>query len=235
MAKPFAELRVVEIAGSHAGAFAAKLFGDYGAQVVKIIPPDGDPLLHHGEILPSHALGDAEVGSIWAFCNTSKRILSTEVESESVRTLIESADVVIESSAPDPLVPRTAEFGSEQLVRVCISPFGLSGPWASRRSNVFTDDAASGHMYLNGEADREPFRRTWAAYGVCGGDVRLHRRDVGADCPRNHWSRSDGGGVAPRGDGGDASAHDHDVDARGPHPAPRGQRAAGHVAPSRRL
>ena len=159
MTKPFAELRVVELAGSHAGSFSGKMFADYGAQVVKIVPPDGDPLIHHGEVLKSHALGDAEVGSIWAYCNTSKQIVGAEPVSSGVKELISGADVVIESSAPDPLVPTTAELDASRLVRVYLSPFGLEGPWSDRRSNVFTDDAAGGHMYLNGEPGRHPFRR----------------------------------------------------------------------------
>ncbi len=157
MTRRFDQLRVVEIAGSHAGAYAAKMFADNGAEVLKLVPPGGDPLLHDGEILPAHALG--EVGSVWAFCNTSKRMLELEPESERAQTLIAAADVVIESSAPDPLVPVTAEHDNDRLVRLYLSPFGLKGPWSSRRSNVFTDDAAGGHLYLNGEPDREPFRR----------------------------------------------------------------------------
>ena len=159
MTKPFAELRVVELAGSHAGAFAGKIFADYGAQVVKVVPPDGDPLIHHGELLGSHSLGDAEVGSIWAFCNSSKQVLEGDHRSPEIAELVSTADVVIESSAPDPLTPVTSNLDAPTTVKVYISPFGLSGPWSDRRSNVFTDDAASGHMYLNGEADRHPFRR----------------------------------------------------------------------------
>ena len=159
MTKSFAELRVVELAGSHAGAFTAKMFSDYGAEVIKVAPPGGDPLIHHGEVLPAHALGNGEIGSIWAYCNTSKRIVSAELTSPEMMDLVAAADVVIESSAPDPLVPRTSELDAPGLVRVQISPYGLSGPWSERRSNVFTDDAASGHMYLNGEPDRHPFRR----------------------------------------------------------------------------
>ena len=159
MTKSFEQLRVVELAGSHAGAFAAKMFADNSARVVKIVPPGGDPLLHHGEILPSHVLGDGEVGSIWAYCNTSKQIVEADPKLAEVTALISAADVVIESSAPDPLVPRTLEVDAERLVKVYLSPFGLSGPWSERRSNVFTDDAASGHMNLNGEHDRHPFRR----------------------------------------------------------------------------
>ncbi len=159
MTKSFAELRVVELAGSHAGAFAAKMFADHGARVVKVVPPGGDPLQGHGEALAAHTFGDGEVGSVWAFCNTSKLVLEGEAEAPAVAELIARADVVIESSAPDPLTPRTAGLDAPRLVRVYISPFGLRGPWSARRSNVFTDDAASGHMYLNGELDRHPFRR----------------------------------------------------------------------------
>lgn len=159
MTKSFQELRIVELAGSHAGAFAAKMFADNGARVVKVVPPAGDPLLHHGEQIESHALGDGEVGSIWAFCNTSKLIVAAEFNSSQVTALIAAADVVIESSAPEPLVPETLSLDADGLVRVYLSPFGMSGPWSTRRSNVFTDDAASGHMYLNGEPDRHPFRR----------------------------------------------------------------------------
>ena len=184
MTKPFADLRVVELAGSHAGAFAAKMFADYDAQVVKIVPPDGDPLLHHGEALPSHVLGDRRIGSIWAFCNTSKLVVEADRDSAAVRDLIANADVVIESAAPDPLAPAAVGLDAPQLVKVRISPFGLDGPWASRRSNVFTDDAAGGHMYLNGEADRHPFRRhgrhtEYAAgmYGFIGAMAALIARE----------------------------------------------------------
>ncbi len=184
MTKPFADLRVVELAGSHAGAFAAKMFADYGAQVVKIVPPGGDPLLRHGETLASHAFGERLVGSIWAFCNTSKQVWEIDQESQAVRDLIAAADIVIESSAPDPLIPRTSAADSPRLIRVLISPFGLSGPWSERRSNVFTDDAASGHMYLNGEPDRYPFRRlgrhteySGGMYGFIGAMAALIARE----------------------------------------------------------
>ena len=184
MTKPFGELRVVELAGSHAGAFAAKIFADYGAQVVKVVPPAGDPLLHHGEVLASHTLGDGEVGSIWAFCNTSKILVHEDADSPQVKELIASADVAIESSAPEPLTPSTSMADASQLVSVLISPFGMSGPWSDRRSNVFTDDAASGHMYLNGEPDRHPFRRhgrhtEYAAgmYGFIGAMAALVARE----------------------------------------------------------
>lgn len=158
MTQPFESLRVVEIAGSHAGAFTAKMFADNGARVVKVEPPGGDPLRSDGAPLPHHALGDNRIGSIWAYCNTGKQIAELPLGADLDR-LLDAADVIIESSAPDPLIPVTAAHPDDRAVKVYISPFGLNGPLAHWRSNVFTDDAMSGHLYLNGEPDREPFRR----------------------------------------------------------------------------
>ena len=48
---------------------------------------------------------------------------------------------------------------AEHLVALRISPFGGSGPRAAWRSTAFTDDAVGGHLYLNGDPDREPLAR----------------------------------------------------------------------------
>ena len=157
--KPFEALQIVEVAGSHAGAFAAKLFADFGASVVRIEPLGGDPLRSSGE-----AWGP--IGSEFAFFNTSKRAATLDLDDADGRSdlaaLLDFADVVIESAAPDPLEPVTDLLGSDQLIRAYISPFGLSGPYAGYRSNVFTDDAIGGHMFLSGEPDREPLPRAGA-------------------------------------------------------------------------
>ena len=157
--KPFQALQVVEIAGSPAGAFTAKMFADYGAQVVRVEPPGGDPLRAHSE-----AWG--QIGSEFAFFNTSKQAVALDLERaeglSGLTALLQRADVVIESAAPERLHPISDGLGSDQLVRVNVSPFGLSGPYAGYRSNVFTDDAIGGHMYLSGEPDREPLPRAGA-------------------------------------------------------------------------
>ncbi|MBA4181053.1 MAG: hypothetical protein C0506_10735 [Anaerolinea sp.] len=154
--KPFRELQIVEIAGSQAGAFTAKMFADYGASVVRVEPPGGDPLRQNGE--PWNGMGTE-----FAYFNTSKRSicldLATEPGMHELGRLMTLADAVIESSAPNPLTPVSGELGDDHLVRVYLSPFGLSGPYARYRSNVFTDDAVGGHMALSGEPDREPIRR----------------------------------------------------------------------------
>ena len=147
---------VLEIAGSVAGAYAAKLFADHGAELVKVEPPQGDLTRSQGEDW-------AGTGTLFAYLNTSKRSLVLDLTAskgrEELGHWLERADVVIESSAPDPLDPITLPHPASRLIKTYISPFGSSGPYARYRSNGFTDEAIGGHLYLNGEPGREPITR----------------------------------------------------------------------------
>ena len=162
--KPFTELRVVEIAGAEAGAYTAKLFADFGATVLKIEPPSGDPRRGDGEPWQAAGATDAtSIGSSWAYLNTSKQShvidLDTVAGEAELADLLKRSDVVIESAAPDPLLPRSASIDAPQLIKTWISPFGGDGPYSEFRSNSFSDEAIGGHLYLNGEPDREPIQR----------------------------------------------------------------------------
>src|ERR1700761_6551038 len=104
---PFAALRVLEVAGSVAGAYAAKLFADFGALVVKIEPPGGDPLRQAGPAVNGS-------GALFALTNTSKRSLVLDMagnpaDAARFGALALGADVVIESSSAEPLRPVSAE------------------------------------------------------------------------------------------------------------------------------
>ena len=117
--RPFEALRIVEIAGSVAGAYAAKIFSDYGATVIKVEPPEGDPLRSEGEplVLPN---GDV-VGTTWAYLNTSKRSIRLEATDETgLARLLSGAHAVIESSSPDNLTSRVPHINNEHLVRTQI-------------------------------------------------------------------------------------------------------------------
>ncbi|MFP8873358.1 MAG: CoA transferase, partial [Myxococcota bacterium] len=157
MPKPFRDLRVLEIEGSAAGAYAARLFLDRGARVVKL-RPDADRSGH----APGEGIG-TEVPSISQYLDTGKEIQPSgrpdQSDSSQLQEWLAWADVSVESSAPDPLAPLEASSNFPQLIRVRVSPFGSSGPYAGYRSNAFSDDAMGGHLYLNGEADREPIGR----------------------------------------------------------------------------
>ncbi len=153
--RAFHEFRVIEIAGSIAGAYTGKLFADYGATVVLVEPAQGSALRRGGESWNG-------VGTDFVFNNTSKHSLVCDWEQpqgrERLDGLLRGADVVIESSSPQPLTPLSLNVDADQLVRCYLSPFGQSGPRAAWRSTPFTDFASSGHMFLTGEPDREPLQ-----------------------------------------------------------------------------
>ena len=155
--KLFRDLVVVEIAGSIAGAYATKLFSDFGARVVKVEPPGGDSSRWTG---PLTRTGQS---TEFAYLNTGKASLGIDASSrtgrEVLRKLCSQADVLVESFCPGPANPIDDEITRHsQLIRARVSPFGLTGPYAQYRSTPFTDFAVAGHMYLTGEPDREPLQ-----------------------------------------------------------------------------
>ena len=102
--KPFESLVIVELAGSVAGAYAGKLFAGFGATVLKVEPPGGDPMRAVGEPLDG-------MGTPFAYLNTSKSSVVIDLSDAPGRVelgaLLQRADAVIESASPGPLAPVT--------------------------------------------------------------------------------------------------------------------------------
>jgi len=160
-----AGLVVVELEGSVAGAYCAKLLADQGATVTTLTDPDaslvaGQPTgiglyLSSGKVVVTAAEGSSARG--WA------GVLAGSDSAGVDRDLVATADVVVSSTASDPwpdprTAPATARVRPSPRIDVVISPFGTDGPRAGFRSSDLTDQALSGHLYLNGDHDREPVR-----------------------------------------------------------------------------
>ena len=138
--------RVVEISNERI-AFAGKLLGDMGADVVLVEPPGGDPARGHAPFAEEVSDGAQEVDRslYWWHYNTSKRGIVLDLEREAARAafrdLVATADVLIESEAPG----RLAELGLDyadlirvkpDLIHVSMTPFGRE---CSRRDEPATD------------------------------------------------------------------------------------------------
>ena len=189
MTGPCSNLRVIEVAGSPAGAYAGRLLAACGAEVLRLEPPGGDPWREVGERWRG-------VGAEYAYLNVGKRAGRLRQSADGGRGQIlelidrSGVDVVIESAAPGPLEPLVEESDAPQAVLLRMSPFGLGagtrdvwGEAGPPRSNGFTDDAWSGHLYLNGAPDREPIARPGlhsscqaGAHAVIGGLAALLAR-----------------------------------------------------------
>ena len=147
---PLAGIRVVEIGSLVAAPYAAKLLADYGADVVKVEPPAGDPL---------RGLDPDFFDNL----NTSKRGVVLDLASDegarALRALVAKADVVVEDLAPgrlaellgaDPWADKPA------LVVGSVTPYGQDGPRAGWKGGDLTGWAAGGMAYISGEPDHEP-------------------------------------------------------------------------------
>ncbi|MCK9496364.1 MAG: CoA transferase [Dehalococcoidia bacterium] len=145
--------RVLELSSSIAGAYASRLLGDLGWDVVMVEPSEGDPRRR----TPSR-WGTAH-GAAFAAMSAGKR--SVVASAEDIERLAAQADVVVGDFRARPL--GQIGLGVDAFERlapghavVSVTPFGLTGPKRGWEASDLTVEAASGLMFLTGEADQPP-------------------------------------------------------------------------------
>ena len=137
MSGPLEGIRVVELGVWVAGPGAAGILADWGADVIKIEPPAGDPARGFQRMLG----GDLDTNPVFELDNRGKRgislDLSTEAGVEIADRLFAAADVVVTNLRPAALErlglgPDQAVQKHPHLVYAVISGYGLQGPDAGR-------------------------------------------------------------------------------------------------------
>jgi CoA:oxalate CoA-transferase len=165
MPGPLEGIRVLDLTRNVAGPFATKLLADYGADVLKAEPPEGDPSRRFG---PFH--GDdphPEKSALYLHLNTNKRSITLDPTTASgahiVRRLAEAADIVFEDYAPG----EAEEYGwgwdtlskdRPDLVMVSITPWGQTGPYSTFKGSELTVEAIGGPMQNNGHISMPPIK-----------------------------------------------------------------------------
>lgn len=153
MASALEGLRVLDLSSRLSGAFAGRLFGDFGADVLLAEPPGGHPLRAQGPFLDDRPGPDR--GFLNAFANWNKR--STVVRaSDDLARLVESADVVITQLGPGedgdlgglPLRPALARM-KPGAVHLSLTPHGPAGPLAAAPGTHLTACARTGWAQVN--------------------------------------------------------------------------------------
>ncbi len=159
-----AGLRVVDLGGDVAGAWCARLFAAFGADVIRVEAPDAsDPLRRAG---PFDAPNDtAETRAPHLYLNAGKRSLALDIGDAQGRALLQRliarADVLVETLDPErraalDLDPAATGERHPSLIHVSITPFGLDGPYARFRATPMISAALGGYMYIGGSPDRQP-------------------------------------------------------------------------------
>lgn len=145
------------------GAYASRLLGDLGADVIRIEPPGGSRTRRTGPFVPGP---DGQPASAFErFVNAGKRSIVLDLETAAGRSVLErlvpTADVVFETFRPAManrygITPEVLLALNPRLVHVSITPFGRD-----RTSDAVDDDdltimAAGGLLALGGYRDTEP-------------------------------------------------------------------------------
>ena len=130
------DIRVVEYSVGHAGAMCGKAFADLGAEVVKVEPPEGDPLRLAGPF--PNDVADPESSGLFMYLNANKRGVSLDILYDGDRRclyeLISGADIFVTDVQP----AQARELGIDshtvgeldsRLIRAYVTPFGNTGPY----------------------------------------------------------------------------------------------------------
>ena len=152
--QPLHGIRVIELAQGIAGPWAGRLLAGFGADVIKVEPPEGDRSRTLGPFPTAEQ--HPETGALHLHLNTGKRSIVGRVGDPLVDRLIASADVVLQSDVD--LDPDTVEEDHPGLVLVTVTSFGLTGKYAGRRGEEIIHYAMGGPMSASGAPDREPLK-----------------------------------------------------------------------------
>ncbi len=133
-----ADLRVVELGVWVAAPSAAALLADWGADVIKVEQPSGDPMRH---AFGSLGIGTDVPNPAFALDNRGKRSVALDLQDADERELFEellaTADVFVTNLRPDALdglglEPTETVSRHPHLVYGSISGYGLRGPDRNR-------------------------------------------------------------------------------------------------------
>lgn len=182
---PLAGLKVIEICTTIAGPACTRLLGDFGADVIKIEPPEGDPVRQMGQ-----HVGDVSLYAASILRN--KRSVALDLKTPGGRELafqlIARADILVENNRPGVL--ERLGLGYEALsarnpglVMVRISGYGQTGPYAERPGYGAICEAVGGVRHMTGDPDRPPARVALATtdylssvYAAFGAMAAIHAR-----------------------------------------------------------
>jgi len=158
--RPLDGIRVVEVGQLLAGPFAGTLLGYFGAEVIKVEPPAGDPIRQWRCLEDGTSLW-------WRSLSRNKKCVTLDLHEQpgrdACRALIRRCDVLIENFRPGTmerweLGPERFEQDHPRLVYVRVSGFGQTGPYRTRPGYAAVCEAMGGLRYVTGHPGEPPVR-----------------------------------------------------------------------------
>lgn len=178
---------MLDISTVIAGPHLAMLLADFGADVIKVEHPRGDPLRGTGYQKDG-------VGLWWKMTNRNKRCITLNLSTDAGRDLflrlVDDADVVVENFRTGTLERwglgwETLHARNRKLVLARITGFGQTGPYRQRAGFGTVAEVFSGFANITGEAEGPPTLPNFgladgiaASYGTSAVMFALYHRDV---------------------------------------------------------
>lgn len=156
---PLDGIRVLDLATMIAGPFCAALFGEFGAEVIKVEQPGaGDPIRTFGTMTAAGSLN-------WLSEARNKKSITLDLRKpagvEIAKKLVAHCDVVVESFRPGTL--ERWGLGEDvlkairpDLILIRISAYGQTGPYRDRPGYARVAHGFAGLSLLAGEPERQP-------------------------------------------------------------------------------
>jgi CoA:oxalate CoA-transferase len=158
---PLSRLVVLDLTQFLAGPYAAQIFGDLGARVIKIEPPGGEMTR---TISPHFVKGES---AYYLAVNRNKESLAIDLKHARGRAimldLVKGADIVLENFRPGVaarlgLAYEALKAANPKIIVCSISGFGQDGPYRDRPAYDIIVQAMSGGMSITGERGGRPVR-----------------------------------------------------------------------------
>ncbi len=145
--------------------YGARLLADWGAEVIKVEPPEGDPLRREPPFYTDTPHPERSLPFIaW---NTNKKSMSLNLHCADgqalFNALLPSVDAIMASDPPEAPLPTwlneaTLRREHPGLIYTTASGFGQEGPHAAFRSSDLIAQAMGGVMWMSGHLDRPPIQ-----------------------------------------------------------------------------
>ncbi len=148
-------LRVLDLSTLFSGPGIAAILADFGADVVKVELPGGDPLRSIGAQRGGHSVP-------WALVGRNKRVITVDpARGDVMRRLTDISDVVVLNQPSHVLeqwqcTPSQLEARNPRIVVARATAYGATGPYASRPGNGTLGEAFGGFTHMTGDPSGPP-------------------------------------------------------------------------------
>lgn len=145
------------------GLLCTKLMADLGAEVIVLEPPGGSPVRFRGPFYQDRP--DREKSLYFWYYHTNKRSITINLETpdgqDLCRSLVQTANVLVETAAPGELNRLGLDYEhlravKPDLIMTSITNFGREGPYRDYKASDIIGLSMGGLTYLCGEPDGPP-------------------------------------------------------------------------------